>query len=77
MGKIIKTDELSGLPLEERLALVEAIWDSIEADADGLPLPDWHRDELDKRLATHAADPSSGEEWSVVRKRLLEGLQKR
>ena len=37
MGKAIKTDELAGMPLDERLELVEAIWDSIAAD--GLKLP--------------------------------------
>ena len=77
MGKIIKTDEIAGLRLDERLDLVEAIWASIEADSDILPLPDWHREELDKRLAAHVDDPSSGEEWSVVRKRLLGRLQRR
>ena len=77
MGKVIKTDELSGMPLDERLELVEAIWDSIEADETDLPLPDWHRDELDRRLAAHVADPASGVAWEDVRKRLLAALPKR
>ena len=72
--KIIKTDELAGLPLEERLELVEAIWDSIEADAGDLPVPDWHREELDRRLAVHASEPGAGEAWAVVRERLLRAL---
>ena len=77
MGKIIKTDELAGLPLDERLEIVEAIWNSIEAEGDNLPLTDWQARELDRRIAAHAADPTSGEQWSVVRKRLLDRLNAR
>jgi putative addiction module component (TIGR02574 family) len=41
---------LRALPLDERLKLIEDLWDSIAIDADSLPLPDWHRDEIDRRL---------------------------
>ena len=77
MGKIIKTDEIAGLPLEERLELVEAIWNSIEVDAGNLPVPDWHLEELDRRLAAHALEPGRGEPWSAVRERLLRALPRK
>ena len=77
MGILIKPGELAQLPLDDRLELVEAIWDSIAADADGVPMPDWHRAELDHRLASHADDPLSGEPWDAVRQRLIERLKSR
>ena len=46
--------EILDLPATERLRLVEDIWDSLGASIDHLPVPDWHREELDRRLA----DPS-------------------
>ena len=46
--------EILDLPASERLRLVEDIWDSLAASVHDLPVPDWHREELDRRLA----DPS-------------------
>ena len=46
--------EILDLPSDERLRLVEEIWDSLAASVSELPVPDWHREELDRRLA----DPS-------------------
>jgi putative addiction module component (TIGR02574 family) len=48
------------LPVSERMRLVEAIWDSISAVPEALPLTQWQREELDRRLAEFEADPDSG-----------------
>jgi len=52
--------EILALPVVERVRLVEAIWDSISAVPDALPLTQWQKDELDRRLAEFEADPDSG-----------------
>ena len=52
--------EILGLPLDERLELVEAIWDSISVLPDAIPLTPWQREELDRRLAEYEANPDSG-----------------
>jgi putative addiction module component (TIGR02574 family) len=44
-------EEVLRLSANERLQLVEDIWDSLAADADQLPIPEWHRRELDRRRA--------------------------
>ena len=44
-------EEILRLPVEERLRLVEDVWDSIAAEPDAVPVPEWHRQELDRRLA--------------------------
>ena len=44
-------DEILHLPAAERLRLVEDIWDSLTASTTDVPVPDWHREELDRRLA--------------------------
>ncbi len=43
--------EILELPVAERMKLVEAIWDSISAGSEALPLTQWQRKELDLRLA--------------------------
>jgi len=52
--------EILALPVAERMRMVEAIWDSISAVPEALPLTQWQKDELDRRLAEFEADPDSG-----------------
>ena len=49
--------EILQFPVEERLRLVQLIWDSVAADASAVPLGDAHRAVIDKRLAEHEAHP--------------------
>lgn len=60
------------LSLPDRLRLVEAIWDSIAAEASSLDIPQSHKDELDRRLADDDANPETGIPWPEVKRRLLE-----
>ena len=53
-------DDLRKLPLEERIRLVEDLWDSIAADQSLLPLTPEQRSELDRRLDTYQADGNPG-----------------
>jgi putative addiction module component (TIGR02574 family) len=62
--------ELFGLPLAERIQLVEDLWDSIAADAERLPLPESHREELARRRAAYLDNPSRTVPWEQVRDRL-------
>lgn len=52
--------KLRGLPLDERLRLVEDLWDSIAADQAALPLTDEQKTELDRRLNAYEADRNPG-----------------
>jgi putative addiction module component (TIGR02574 family) len=51
-------DEILKLPIEERLRLVELIWESIAATPSAVPLGDAHRAVIDERLAEHARAPN-------------------
>jgi len=61
------------LPVAERVRLVEAIWDSIAAAPEALPLTEWQREELDRRLAEFEADPDSGSTLEEVFARIRRG----
>ncbi len=63
-------DELSKLPLPQRLEIVERLWDSIAADADQLPVTAKQAEELDRRLAAHESNPEEGATWEEIRDRL-------
>lgn len=54
----------TGSSVEERIALVEEIWDSI---AEATPLTEAQRRELDRRLQDHEANPDDAVSWEVVK----------
>jgi putative addiction module component (TIGR02574 family) len=62
--------DLLELSLEQRLKLVEELWDSIAADLDAEPLPDKLKVELDRRLDAYVKDPSRSLSLEEVRKRM-------
>jgi putative addiction module component (TIGR02574 family) len=64
------TDEILSLPVQERLELVDAIWESIRANPDDLPVSEEVRAEMERRLALHRADPDAAEDLDVVLARL-------
>jgi putative addiction module component (TIGR02574 family) len=48
------------LPLEERIKLVEDLWDSIAADQQALRLTIEQKEELDRRLDAYEVDKNQG-----------------
>lgn len=63
----ISIDQLRGLPLEKRLEIIEALWDSVESELGPEPISDEQADELDREFEAHLADPSSSIPWEQVR----------
>jgi putative addiction module component (TIGR02574 family) len=65
--------EILQLPVEERLRLVQLIWDSVAADPSTVPLGDAHRAVIDERVAEHEANPGDvatrGEVLAEARRR--------
>ncbi|MFP4181861.1 addiction module protein [Thiohalospira sp.] len=65
---------LKELPIDERMRLVEELWDSIAVDQSALPLTEEQRRELDRRLDAFEVDRSSGrpasEALADIRRRL-------
>ena len=61
-------DELLKLPPDERAELALALWENLsDADREAeFVLSDQQRDELDRRLAEHLADPESAVAWDDV-----------
>ena len=65
MAATLESLGLDKLPRGERLALVQALWDSIAAE--GPHLTEGQRAELDRRIADDDADPDGGIPWEQVR----------
>ena len=76
MSASLKSLGIDRLPVEERLSFVEDIWDGAAADSAALPLTDAQRDELDRRLAEHEANPDDVVPWEELRESMTERLKK-
>ena len=59
------------LSTAEKLLLVEEIWDEITQHPDDLPVPSWHKAELDRRYHAYQQNPQEGSSWPEVKARLL------
>lgn len=68
--KKLSASDIAQMPVDERIQLVEDIWDSIAELPEAVKVPDWHKDELDRRLDAYHANPSEGAPWSEVRTHL-------
>lgn len=67
-------DQLKELPIDERIRIVEDLWDSIADDQNVQSLTDEQRAELDRRLNAYKLDGDKGrpaeDVISDIRKRL-------
>jgi len=55
--RIADIRENDGLTTSEKILLVEDLWDSIAADESGMPVPQSHKKELDRRMRRHKSHP--------------------
>jgi putative addiction module component (TIGR02574 family) len=58
------------LSVEDRLELIEEIWDSLSATPEAIPITDAQRRELARRRRAHARNPSAAKSWREVRAKL-------
>lgn len=73
MSVSLKSLGIERLSVEERLALVEELWDSI---AEATPLTDAQRAELDRRLAEHEASPEDVVPWENIKASITARLKR-
>lgn len=56
------------LSVEDRIHLVQTIWDSIAVDTEATRVSEEHKLILDERLKAHSSDPSGVVSWNEVKK---------
>lgn len=62
---------LDRLSAEDRIALAQALWDSVYQESEQAPLTDCQRQELERRLADSIARPDAVIPWEEVKARAL------
>lgn len=63
--------QLSRLDKNEKLILVEALWDSIVSDPDKVEIPEHHQLIIEQRLQSINEDKAQGKSWDEIRSNYL------
>lgn len=67
--------EVGSWSVEDRIRLVQEVWEGIADDPSVAPgLTDELKAEVDRRLAAHAADPGAAVPWEIVEAEALARL---
>jgi putative addiction module component (TIGR02574 family) len=76
MSPTLQSLGIDRLSIPERLTLVQEIWDSIAAEVETAPLTEGQRQEIDRRLAAHKANPRVAILWEQVEADALARLRR-
>ncbi len=57
---------ISAMSIDDRIRLVEAVWEGIEDEEPVPELTEAQKEELDRRSAAYEASPQSGVPWEQV-----------
>lgn len=59
--------DITSLSIEDRIDLVQAIWDSIAAEQAYPDLTEAQQQEIDRRIADHEANPDNVLTWEEIK----------
>ena len=69
----VSVADILQLPVQERIHLVEMIWESIAAFPEAIEVSPELKAELNARLADFERDPEAGYSWDQVKTQLKNG----
>jgi len=70
MAATMKSLGIDQMSLDDRMRLLEEIWDSIAVNPDAMPLTEAQQKDLQARLDAHKDNPKAGSTWEEVKTRL-------
>ena len=76
MAPTLQALGIDRMSIEDRIALVQAIWDSIAAEPHPPLLTEAQRLALERRLADHQANPTDVVPWEQVKAEALARFQR-
>ncbi len=63
--------EILTLSKDERLELMEVIWDSLNEEMQDSEIPDWHKEILDERLKKIEKGEARFKDWDEIKKKYM------
>jgi hypothetical protein len=68
---MIKESDVKRMPLNQKLRIMEIIWDDLCQHSEAVESPDWHRKELEATEARRQAGLEELMDWAEAKKTLL------
>jgi hypothetical protein len=62
--------QIDQLTIAEKLRIMEELWDDLRTRADGVPVPQWHKDLLDERERLIETGEARFGDWEAAKKRI-------
>jgi hypothetical protein len=63
-------EQIREMPLHEKILTMEALWDDLARDADGVEVPEWHKDILDHRECLIEEGKARFIDWEQAKKEI-------
>ena len=60
------------MTMAEKLRIMEELWDDLRKRAEGVPVPQWHKDLLDERERLIETGDAQFDDWEAAKKRITE-----
>lgn len=71
---MIALSELRDLPLDEKMRMMEALWDGISPQEVNLEVPQWHKDILDQRQQLIQEGKAKFIDWEIAKQQIRAGI---
>jgi putative addiction module component (TIGR02574 family) len=76
MSTTLETLGINKMSIDDRIALIEEIWDSVVAEQEQTPLTEAQKTELDRRLAAYEENPANVIPWEQIKAKALARFSK-
>jgi len=71
---MLTRDDIERLTPEEKILLVEEIWESLGSKPENVPVSEAEKEELERRFAEHQRDPDAAISLAEFKERLAKRL---
>ncbi len=62
------------MPIEEKIMLMESLWESLIEDSEQIPIPKWHEDVVKGRDASYIKGTEKLINWNEAKKRIRDSI---
>ena len=64
--------QIDQMTVAEKLRIMEELWDDLRSRAEGVAMPQWHKDLLDERERLIESGEAQFDDWDAAKKRITE-----
>jgi hypothetical protein len=66
---------LGEMTVQEKLAVMESLWEDLSRSPEAIESPEWHKDLLDQRQQRIAEGAAKFEDWEIAKAKIREKVR--